>query len=629
MAKVLWAADRRVMKDDNTLAASGTLTIRAADTANTVVAYTDRSLSAEQSVFTIGADGYLQGRPTIYGADDVGYDAYVQSSGVNGSIAWTIPDLAIADSSTADETTSELVFGALENGAFDSWSGATSYSNISGDGDGDETADGWYFTQPSAASNAISRQSAFAIGADPVEARYCYRFGRPNGSSSTNELRVWKTFKPEIIRRLRGKACKLLVSMRAGANFSATGLGIRVATGTSENEDGDLIDSGGFGGHSNVLDTAQSIDGTAIRAEFTLTIPVDASEGGVQFSFTGVGTAGAADYAEIQDVDLKEASSSDEFVAIPEALTFLLGKLTTGGRLILSTGFTDPNGDRLFGWDDSAGAVIGFNLGTGFAFNGTSLDLDPQLVDIAGLTPTDNAFVVGNGSSFTAESAAAAFASMGFTGSVTAPQFTTIELGHASDTTIARASAGIITVEGVEMVNVSASQTLTNKTLTSPTVSTSLLFGNGVVLNFNSGDVTITHSSNLLEVAGGDLRADANPASLSTNSVGFRGAIRNIQDTSYTFVLSDAGGCVMHTSGSAHNYTIPPNSSVAYPVGTIILVLCDHASGVVSILEGSGVTLRRGDGVSGSGTRTVSSYSMISLYKESTNDWRITGAIAS
>jgi hypothetical protein len=47
-----------------------------------------------------------------------------------------------------------------------------------------------------------------------------------------------------------------------------------------------------------------------------------------------------------------------------------------------------------------------------------------------------------------------------------------IELGHASDTTLARSAAGVVTIEGVEIVTLSRSQTLTNKTLTSPVIST-------------------------------------------------------------------------------------------------------------------------------------------------------------
>ena len=40
-----------------------------------------------------------------------------------------------------------------------------------------------------------------------------------------------------------------------------------------------------------------------------------------------------------------------------------------------------------------------------------------------------------------------------------------IELGHASDTTIARASAGVISVEGVVVPTISSASTLTNKTI--------------------------------------------------------------------------------------------------------------------------------------------------------------------
>jgi hypothetical protein len=50
-----------------------------------------------------------------------------------------------------------------------------------------------------------------------------------------------------------------------------------------------------------------------------------------------------------------------------------------------------------------------------------------------------------------------------------------IELGHATDTTIARSAAGVVTIEGVEVVTLSRTQTLTNKTLTSPTLTTPAL----------------------------------------------------------------------------------------------------------------------------------------------------------
>lgn len=55
--------------------------------------------------------------------------------------------------------------------------------------------------------------------------------------------------------------------------------------------------------------------------------------------------------------------------------------------------------------------------------------------------------------------------------------FGSIELGHASDTTIARVSAGLVSIEGVNIVTVSATQTLTGKTLTAPTISNPVMVG--------------------------------------------------------------------------------------------------------------------------------------------------------
>jgi hypothetical protein len=52
---------------------------------------------------------------------------------------------------------------------------------------------------------------------------------------------------------------------------------------------------------------------------------------------------------------------------------------------------------------------------------------------------------------------------------------TAIELGHATDTTLARVSAGVVSIEGVNVVTTSSTDTLTNKTLTSPVLSTAIL----------------------------------------------------------------------------------------------------------------------------------------------------------
>ena len=57
--------------------------------------------------------------------------------------------------------------------------------------------------------------------------------------------------------------------------------------------------------------------------------------------------------------------------------------------------------------------------------------------------------------------------------------------------------------------------------------------------------------------------------------------------TSYTLVLGDANGLVDTDNGSANTVTVPPNSSVAFPVGTQVLVV-QQGAGQTTIVAGSG-----------------------------------------
>lgn len=87
----------------------------------------------------------------------------------------------------------------------------------------------------------------------------------------------------------------------------------------------------------------------------------------------------------------------------------------TLGNVAFSGIVTDPNADRLVFWDDSAGALTFMDLGTGLAFDGTTLDLDADLEAISGLTPADGAVIIGDGTTFTSESGATARTSLGLT----------------------------------------------------------------------------------------------------------------------------------------------------------------------------------------------------------------------
>jgi hypothetical protein len=68
---------------------------------------------------------------------------------------------------------------------------------------------------------------------------------------------------------------------------------------------------------------------------------------------------------------------------------------------------------------------------------------------------------------------------------------TAIELGHASDTTLTRASAGLVAIEGVNVVTETATQTLSNKTLTTPIISSITNTGT-LTLPTSTGTVALT-----------------------------------------------------------------------------------------------------------------------------------------
>lgn len=69
-----------------------------------------------------------------------------------------------------------------------------------------------------------------------------------------------------------------------------------------------------------------------------------------------------------------------------------------------------------------------------------------------------------------------------------------VELGHATDTTLSRSSAGVLAVEGVVVDTISAANTLTNKTLTSPILTSPALGtpASGVATNLTGTAASLT-----------------------------------------------------------------------------------------------------------------------------------------
>ena len=143
--------------------------------------------------------------------------------------------------------------------------------------------------------------------------------------------------------------------------------------------------------------------------------------------FTGSGTAGVADFTSfgrslVDDANASAARTTlgvvigTDVQAYDPELAALAGLTSAADRLPYFTGsgtaslatFTSFGRSLVDDADASAArTTLGLVIGTDVQA------YDAQLADIAGLTPTDNNFIVGNGTNFVAESGATARTSLG------------------------------------------------------------------------------------------------------------------------------------------------------------------------------------------------------------------------
>jgi len=109
-----------------------------------------------------------------------------------------------------------------------------------------------------------------------------------------------------------------------------------------------------------------------------------------------------------------------------------------------------------------------------------------------------------------------------------------------------------------------------------------------------------------------------------TTSVGFRTIPQNAQTGSYTLVLADSGKHIYHAVGAgAATYTIPANSSVAYPIGTA-LSFVNLSTTSISIAITTDTMYLGSTGTTG--TRTLANYGTATALKVTSTVWIITGS---
>lgn len=139
--------------------------------------------------------------------------------------------------------------------------------------------------------------------------------------------------------------------------------------------------------------------------------------------------------------------------------------------------------------------------------------------------------------------------------------------------------------------------------------------GNGDVTT--SGTQTLTNKT--LDLSANTVTVDG------TDAVGFRGIPQNSQSAAYTLVLGDAGKHILHPSAdtTARTFTIPANSSVAFPVGTAVTFINQNAGGVITIAIATDTMRLAGPGTTGS--RTLAANGIATAVKVTSTEWIISG----
>jgi hypothetical protein len=135
----------------------------------------------------------------------------------------------------------------------------------------------------------------------------------------------------------------------------------------------------------------------------------------------------------------------------------------------------------------------------------------------------------------------------------------------------------------------------------------------------NAKQATLVSGDNIKTVNGGSLLGGGDL------QVGYLNIPQNSQSAAYTLVLSDSGKHILHPSAdtTARTFTIPANSSVAYPVGTAITFVNQASAGVVTIAITTDTMRLAGTGTTGS--RTLAANGVATAIKLTNTEWIISG----
>ena len=167
---------------------------------------------------------------------------------------------------------------------------------------------------------------------------------------------------------------------------------------------------------------------------------------------------------------------------------------------------------------------------------------------------------------------------------------------------------GALTEDGVQVV--------TNKTIDA---------ADNTIIGLQPLDDDLTAIAALTGTTGLLKKTAANTWALDTTEYGYLGIPQNSKSANYTCVLADAGNHILHPSAdtTARTFTIPANSSVAYPIGTAITFINQNGAGNVAIVIMTDTMRLAGAGTTGS--RTLAANGVATAVKVTATEWIISG----
>lgn len=184
-------------------------------------------------------------------------------------------------------------------------------------------------------------------------------------------------------------------------------------------------------------------------------------------------------------------------------------------------------------------------------------------------------------------------------------------------------NAAVITglITNLTSVNITTSNLTSTNLATTNLAVTNLLATNATATNVNATTAIFTNltSTNTTTT---NLTATTvlDAGTIGAAAPGFRGLPQNSQTSAYTLALSDAGKHISITTGGV---VIPANSSVAFPVGTAIVIF--NNSGTSQNISITSDTLRLA-GTTLTGTAALAEYGLATCVKVASTTWVISGA---